>query len=387
MVVALSVVLLLGGCASPSFPDVPEPAGSAPEPVPSGVLYGRVLRQDGRPAPRSTVQEFQLSDEDVARTGLAVMSLGLFCLVPDFCPSPVSAHVDNTGGYSYPADKIKDVPHVTVTARHTPDPGQVVGPEVAASFDHQAGIQQRVPDLRYWEPMVTVRQNGSDATVAWSALTRGGDYAVWTMPADGTAARPQLAAEHISGTSAHIDLRPYEDQPTVVIVGGTVSSTVDGRPVTFAYRAASVALPAVGAPPSRGRPCLIGDPGTPLMSTAAPCPLTDGNLEVNQPVPEACPSATSSACPTPTRHRICVDLGPGRAVSLVAYRTPFLTTGTTVELSNDGVNYHSVGHPAGSDDGPIHVVQIGQPVTATLACLRNDRFGFAGAVLDEVSVW
>lgn len=384
LLLAALTVLLSAGCVSPSMPAGPEPSGPAPEPVPSGVLYGRVLRPDGRPATQSTVQAYQVSGEDDLRTGIAMMSLGFFCLLPGFCPSPVSAKVDQNGRYAYPANKIKPVKRVTITARHAADAGQVSGPEVVISFDHQDGTQQRVPDLRYWEPAVSVRQIGSQAAVSWPALASNADYALWTITDGGRSGRPQPTGVATRGTSANIDLRPYEDKPTALIV----VATVEKDKATFAYHSGSVALPTAGAPPSRGLPCKIGDSGAPLLEAAAPCPLTDGNLEDNAAVPTPCPSSTTaSACPNPTRHRICVDLGSPQPVSLLVYRTPFLASGTIVELSSDGRHFKTVGRSADSDDSDVHLAHVAPAVVARLACVRNDRFGFGGAVLNEISVW
>ncbi|MEV0273803.1 hypothetical protein AB0H43_33945 [Hamadaea sp. NPDC050747] len=369
-------VLLLAGCAYQDMPSAPEPTGPAPEPVPSGVLYGRVLRQDGRAATRSTVQAYQVSDEDTVRTGFAMFSLGLFCLVPGFCPSPVPAKVGDGGRFAFPAEKIKPVKHITVTARHAAEDGQLAGAEVAVSLEHDPGTQQRVPDLRYWEPPVRVDGSGDRVTVSWPELPGGAEYALWTLAERG---QPQPTGVTTRSTRAVLDLRPYEDQPTAVIVVASAKN--------FLYRAGSVALPAGSVPPSRGAGCLVGDAGKALVRAVSPCALTDGDLTTNAEVRTPCPDA-ASACPQPTRHRICVDLATARSVSLVVYRTPFLSDGTIVELSTDGKRFRSVGHTAreaASDD--VQVTRISPPITARLACVRNDRFGFAGSVLDEISVW
>ncbi|NUR71791.1 MAG: hypothetical protein HOU81_13290 [Hamadaea sp.] len=375
----LLTVLLLTGCAYQDMPTTPEPTGAAPEPAPSGVLYGRVLRQDGRAATRSTVEAYQVSDEDTVRTGFAMFSLGLFCLVPGFCPSPVPAKVDERGGYAFPAEKIKPVKNITVTARHAPEAGQLAGPEVAVSFQHQTGTQQRVPDLRYWEPPIRVDGSGERVTVSWTGLPGDAEYALWTL---GEKEQPQSTGITTHETRAVLDRRPYEDRAAAVIV---VATSKD-----FLYRTGSVALPVGTAPPSRNAECKVGDVGKPLVSAVSPCALTDGDLTTNEAVRTPC-SAGSSACSQPTRHRICVDLGTPRSVSLVVYRTPFLSDGTVVELTTDGKRFRSVGRtsaksPDGANDD-IRVTRVDPPTTARLACVRNDRFGFSGSVLDEISVW
>ncbi len=385
----LAVAILTGasaGCTAAPIPrDRPEPARSAPEPVPSGALYGRILRQDGRPATRSSVEAYQLSTEDKARLGVAVLSLGFFCLVPGFCPRPVSAKVNDDGGYAFPTDKVKATPSVTVTARHAADPGQVAGPVVVASFDHPTGTTQRVPDLRYWEPAVTVRHTGSAATLGWTALGRPARYAVWTVVGTGS---PEPTGVETDGTSATLDLRPYEDAPTAVVVVATTTDTVAGTPVTFAYHAGSVPLPSAGAPPSRGRPCRVGTANTALVEAAAPCPLTDGDLDTNATVPVPCPSGTAApSCFALTPHRICVDLGPARPVSLVVYRTPFNGTRPAVELSPDGVSFTRATMRVSTMDSDIVAVPVDPPTRAVLVCVRDDGAGLAGAVLDELSAW
>lgn len=372
----LALALLTGAsaaCTAPIPTDRAEPARSAPEPVPSGALYGRVLRQDGRPATRSSVEAYQLSTEDKARLGVAVLSLGFFCLVPGFCPRPVSAKVNDDGGYAFATDKIKATPSVTVTARHAADPGQVTGPVVVASFDHASGTAQRVPDLRYWEPAVTVRRDGA---VSWPALDRPAHYALWTVAGTGS---PQPTGVATDGTSAALDLRLFEDAPTSVVVVATVTA----GDVTFAYHTGSVPLPSAGAPPSRGRPCRVAPANTALGQAVAPCPLTDGDLTTNVTVPVPCPSGT---CAAPAPHRICVDLGPARPVSLVVYRTPF-TVRPAVELSPDGVTFSRVAVPPSTVDSDVVPVRVDPPTRASLACVRDDGSGLAGAVLTELSAW
>src|SRR5262249_38481790 len=132
---ALTLPLLLGGCAGPSMPTQPEPTGPAPQPIASGALYGRVMLQDGRPATRSTVEAFQLSKQDKERVGIAALSLGIFCLVPGFCPHPVSAKVNRAGEYAFPTEKIKPTSHLTLTARYPAEAGQFAGARVVAQLD------------------------------------------------------------------------------------------------------------------------------------------------------------------------------------------------------------------------------------------------------------
>jgi hypothetical protein len=349
-------------------------------------MYGRVIHQDGSAASRSTVQIYQLTNEDKARIGVAMFSLGFFCLVPGFCPRSATAKVGPQGGYAFPADSVKAAPHVSLTARHSPAPGQESGAQVVVEFELPSASPARLPDVRYWEPTVAVHAKGSDAEVSWpapSASPHGGQthYALWTVSGDGG---PQPTGVETDGRTATLDLRPYEDQPAALVVIATTTVTIDGREYTFAYHAGSVPLPSAGAPPSRRRPCAVGDPGKALIPAATPCAATDGVLDVNAAVSDGSPA------PSPTRHRICVDLGEPRRLSLVVFRTPFLTTGTVVEVSPDGNAFTTAGRPPTDRAGgsrSIYPVRLDSQPRVRFACVRDDRFGFAGAVLNELSAW
>jgi len=65
-----------------------------------------------------------------------------------------------------------------------------MGTQVVIEFDQPSTIPRRLPDVRYWEPAVTVHATGTGAEVSWPAPSASphGDrvhYALWTVGGDG----------------------------------------------------------------------------------------------------------------------------------------------------------------------------------------------------------
>jgi hypothetical protein len=376
--IAASITLLiaLGGCAGETVP-APETTG------PSGALYGRVIDTRGEVVTDADVSLFQLSSDDKVRTGFAMLSLGLFCLSPGFCPAPVNAELSSQGYYSFPERVMKETPGLALTATRPANDDQRTSASVSVAL-RDGRDPQRAPDLVLWEPEVQAGEQGTSAKVSWPRLSaaapHGPDvsYSVWVRALDSSASEQRVAGP-VKGTSATFDLRPYEDQPTEVTVLASTKAAVDGHEVELGYRSAGHELPLLEAPPSRDKRCLAD--GKPVK---APCALTDGDLDTHSEILASgeC-SVDTRTCEPVTHERLCVDLGQAREVSLIVFRTPFElgAEDIRVEVSSDGRSFDTVGR---GKEQQVVAVPVRPARSARFACVHDK---FSGHQLSELSVW
>ncbi|HZC26940.1 MAG TPA: hypothetical protein VE287_07940 [Actinopolymorphaceae bacterium] len=377
----LAVALALAACAGETVP-APDSTG------PVGALYGNVRAADGGPATDAKVHMFQLTREDELRTGIAVATLGILCLAPGFCPTPVNAEVSSQGAFSFPTRVMKKTPYLTITANRW-EADRDSDASVSASFRRRSA-PQRAPDLTFWQPKVRLTVSGTRARVSWTALRHSPTgprvtYSIGVVAGD-DAGEPRQVGRTTRESSAYLDLRPYEDSPAEVVVVAGTEASVSGREVEYAYTSDGQDLPLTQPPPSRDRPCLVDDARSGrLVPVSGRCGLTDGDLETQVEVLASgeC-SADSKPCEPPTHHRVCVDLGSPRRVSLVDFRTPFAldVAGIRAELSSDGRQFTTVG--VAHDDQDIFSVPVRPVRSARFACLRG---AFSGSQLQEVSAW
>lgn len=405
--VLASLVVPLGACTTVTVPapattgtgTVAAPAArttttTAPVPVrtsppPAGAVYGRVLGTDGRLITDADVSLFQLTRDDEIRTGFAlVFSLGFFCLAPGVCPTPVHAELSSDGFYAFPPKVMKQTPDLALTATR-PARDDDLSPASTSLSLPNGRDPQHAPDLAIWEPKLRVTKRGNQAVVRWPRLTgatHGRDlaYSVWVRPIDDFGATSQRVAGPTTRTEATLDLRTYEDQPTEVVVLAGTKANVQGQEVEFGYRTAGHELPLSDPPPSRDRPCRVDGESGGLVPAKAPCPLTDGELDLHAEVlaPGEC-SVDARTCEADSHRRLCVDLGEARSVSLVVFRTPFglRAEDIRVEASVDGRNFDTVGR---GRDADVIAVPLRSPRTARFVCLRDE---FEGHLISELSVW
>ncbi|WP_020573666.1 hypothetical protein [Actinopolymorpha alba] len=382
LVALMLAALMLAACTGET---VPAPRSTGP----SGALYGQVIAADGGPATDAEVRMFQMTRDDKVRTGVAVFSLGLFCLAPGFCPTPVNAKVSSQGAYSFPTRVMKETRDLTVTATEPSSDDDTSAMSTSVSFVRRSA-PQRAPDLVLWQPRVEVETSGERASVSWSRLGDAphGPRITYTVgvrrKSSGSGELQQLGAQSTRTTSS-FDLRPYEDEPTELIVAAGTKASVDGEEVELAYRSAGHDLPLGTAPPSRERPCLVDDPDGGLRPAKAPCPLTDGEFDNHAEVlaPGEC-SVDTRTCEATSHRRLCVDLGTPRQVSLIVFRTPFTLGSDEIraEVSRDGRHFVTVG--AGQNDQEIVPIEVKPQRTARIVCLRGS---FSGNLFQELSVW
>jgi hypothetical protein len=403
----------------------------APNPEPTGALYGRVMHADGYSAPRSSVSVYLYDAANDVKAVTATLSLGFFCLLPGpFCPRPVSAEPDEQGLWSLEEDELGDAtaglqatatlhvddaefgPNTTLVLPES-EPESEPGSEPESAAD---GRPRRVPDLVYWEPELTVKGRDGLLTVGWPTATgvptgKKVTYTVVSASTGDIASEPLLLAGPTNGTTAQVDARVYADAPSELMVVAQTTAKIDGERVEAAYRSAGVPPPGDLTPPSRGAACLAEDKASgQLQPAVSPCPITDGDVEWDTKgvrVPGACvvetapgdtgtetadaassdgeTAAAKDECIEPVHPRVCVVLPEPRAVSLVVVRTPFNPVGQVVELLD--TEHRTVGsrEVAGDAFDEVYPVRFEEPVRTGLVCLRDEAG--AGSGLSEISVW
>jgi hypothetical protein len=355
-------------------------------------VYGRVLGTDGKLITDADVSLFQLTRDDEIRTGFAlVFSLGFFCLAPGVCPTPVHAELSSDGFYAFPPKVMKKTPDLALTATRPSSDDDLSPASTSLSLPNDRD-PQHAPDLAIWEPKLRVTKRGEQAVVRWPRLTgatygRDLAYSVWVRPIDEIGATSQRVAGPTTRTEATLDLRTYEDQPTEVVVMASTKANVKGQEVEFGYRTAGWELPLTDPPLSRDRPCAVDAESGRLVPAKAPCPLTDGDLDLHAEVlaPGEC-SVDTRTCEADSHDRLCVDLGESRRISLVVLRTPFglRAESIRVEVSADGRNFRTVGR---GRDAEVIAVPVRPARTARFVCAHDTFGGFSGHILEEVSVW
>ncbi|GAB3427629.1 hypothetical protein [Flindersiella endophytica] len=361
------------------------PSGPPPSPV-VGALYGKVTSTNGRAITDAEVSLFQITRDEEIRTGLAMFSLGFYCLIPGWCASPVEAELSSYGYYSFPARVMKQTPDLALSAKR-PSRADELSPASTSLSLPNARDPQQAPDVAIWEPALRMEQRGDRIVVRWPRLSgavHGPEvtYSVWVRSLQDTGARSEQAAGPTTGTSAALDLRVYEDQPTEVVVMASSKANVRGQEVEFGYRTAGHELPPGDTPPSRGRPCVVDGRSGTLVPAKSPCAMTDGDLDLHQEVlaPGDC-SVDTKGC-EPTRHeRLCVDLGHVRPVRLVVLRTPFGFTDMRLETSADGESFRTIGR---SRDADVIDVRPRTVRNARYVCVHGS---FTGHHIRELSVW
>ncbi|MFW6868640.1 hypothetical protein ACOACQ_14710 [Nocardioides sp. CPCC 206347] len=384
-----TLALLLAACTTSGEP-TPEPAPAVvvPSTVQAGEVYGRLLDGSGKSVPGGSVTLTQPFDDNIVLLSVRLISLGVFCLIPDagLCPTSHRANLADNGLWTLPAGEVEADKALTVSGQRPQGPDGAA--QVAVSVPNRKD-PQRVPDLVLWEPTVALTPVAGGTRVAWPRLTgpqgKAVRYAVYATTGESAFAKPVEVASGLRRTNAVVAGWVTEDQPMRVTV---VASTRRGR-AAFVYTAPAVAAEGTAVPVSRGRPCTTDRGGRQVRGEGV-CGLTDGDLDSHAQVRLSgeC-DVSDSACRPPSHRRICVDLGRARPVSRVVVRTPFLAVDQVVELSRDGRAFVRAGalRDVGSDDGRVFPVPVRPATTARFACIRSDAYGYSGATTAEISVW
>lgn len=395
--VALVVAFALSGCGLLHREPAPLRGGPVAVPQPTGVLYGRVMHDDGASAPRSSV-EVAVTDRNTLGTVLAAVgTLGLACFIPTLC-EPVRTRPDGQGLWSLDQEELEGAPGLRVTAQLGSD-GPASGPSTMISLPASDEVPRRIPDLIYWDPELDVTDRDGRIDVGWPSNVPTGEtftYTTAVVETRGHAPGTHVVTEDATATTARVDARVYADVPSELQVIARTTTRFDDEDLDTAYHSAAVPLPEL-TPPSRDAACLAEDAKSGRLEPAvSPCPLTDGNTEDRNPVmlPTDCAAdSTASAapeCERPDHPRTCVRLPEPRDVSLVVLRSPFSVSGDDVIELLDA-DHRVVHSTPGQDSGrmeyshDLHPVHLEQPVRAALVCTHNGR-GTALS-LTELSVW
>lgn len=386
LVLALSACTTTGG--SPASPTAP--AVEVPEAVAAGAVYGRLMDADGRSVPGGSVTLSQPFDDNIVLFSVRLVSLGLFCLIPDaeLCPSFHGADVSDDGLWSVPAEDVEPGKALTLSG-HGIEPENGTGAHTSVAVPNGAA-PFRVPDIVLWQPQVRVTPAAGGARVSWPRLAgvphgRGVRYAVAVTTDDSSIDEPVLVGRGLRRTRAVVPGWQVEDQPFRVTV---VAATRRGK-AAYVYTSPSTSGAGAAVPISRGRPCSTDRRGR-LRPSVGACPLTDGDLDSHEQVRlrGEC-DINTSGCRAERHTRICVDLGRVRTVNRVVARSPFLAVDQVVETSLDGRSFTRRGAFADTPDGDasgVFVVTV-PAARARWVCARSEDYGYAGAHLSEISAW
>jgi hypothetical protein len=364
-----AIVLVLAALGAGALPacetTTPERTGANATATPSPqtrpredvTLTGRILGPDGRPLANHAVTVDAVRPSNFGDAlfatfgtlGLACFADAFFdpstnvCLPEDGSVSRYRGRTNRDGRYSIvlpSAHYVGEESNTDFFLRVTlpPRPGQRSGAAAEYELEVIDAIQD-APDLRLWDPGLTITPSGGRARADWTPFpTSNAEVGVVAShPVDATFGRP----------GAVFDLYLVEDLEITL----RLTANVDVRKsrTTYHQRHLAPIVPFKGSfvPLSRGKPC-----------TPAPCGLTDGDL------------ATNAATPTAP----VVDLGTAVPVWLVVAHG---CAGCAVSVSTDNVAFHPLG--TADRNGRVRA-----PLPEPARFVRVDG---APQQLNEVSAW
>lgn len=304
----------------------------------------------------------------------AVLTVGLSCTSGACTGNVRDASTDATGRYAFTLkgsdtqSSFGEAESVLVSATGRPTSDQVSGPMASARFQVQAE-RLELPRLELVDPVLSV--DATDGVTARWASPRPGPYELTFENGQDV---PVWRSRTVDSTVA-VDPRLLEDTSGRVVVAGAYEEAIQGSKVEMRWRSPGVPYAAaVGAPPSRGRPCRYVDAAGNVVPAPHGCDLTDGDFAASAASPPVCPSPGSAQCQSAVA--AVIDLEPPVPAQLIAVRG--CEGGCGVGVSGDGSSFRSVG--AASDEFGV-VPLDGQPVSSIRVGLGS---GFG---LREVSVW
>jgi hypothetical protein len=321
-------------------------------------LRGRVLRADGSPAANAPLVVDAVNDSGFAIFGFfATFGMStLSCLAGpnELCPIPNSKRVRGTtdakGAYSFTFHNAHrrgeqtDTDYVLsigVASRHNQS-RLVVGSYELELLD----AVHNAPDLRLWDPAVTLAPRERDYQVSYQARAESRDglqVLIGDQPAGSDVANSRV-----------VDARAVEDSTFTVVP--TASDDVTAAGTIYHQRFTAVAVSRKGplVPLSRNAACVVTrKDGTRVVG----CGYTDGNL-ATVVVPDSNPPVSE----------VTVDLGALKEVGEVRPRCA-----CALKASNDGVAWRTL------------------PASGVLAHGQSMRYvrltGASLGEVPEVSVW
>ncbi|HVV38199.1 MAG TPA: hypothetical protein VHC63_16445 [Acidimicrobiales bacterium] len=361
---ALAVMALVAWTA-PARAQAPATRG----PLEDVTLRGRVLNGDGSPVVNTPVRVDAVNDSGFAIAGF-FFTAGLSTLAcfsaetRDVCPIPNSKRfastTDGRGNYAFTFHNAHHrgeqtdtdyILSIGVASKHAAD--QVV----VASYELELkDAVHTAPDLRLWDPAVTLEAEQRDFRVEYAA-----------RPSSKNGGQVLIAGKAAAGVSVddqgRIDARAVEDQPFAFVAHASKDERAAGTIYHQRFTAAPVEGTGTLVPLSRGAACTA----TRSDGASAHCGYTDGDLVTPGVVdPNPCVFATDTQCQPPVT-KVTVDLGSSETVGEVRARCT-----CTLEASSDGATWFNL--PASGTFG----AQSMRYVAVSGASL---------ATIPEVSVW
>ncbi|HVT79003.1 MAG TPA: hypothetical protein VHD87_18320 [Acidimicrobiales bacterium] len=365
LIPAALTVVMLAAWATPARAQTATTRG----PLEDVTLRGRVLNADGSPVANTPVRVDAVNDSGFAIAGF-FFTAGLSTLAcfsaetRDVCPIPNSKRfastTDANGNYAFTFHNAHHrgeqtdtdyILSIGVASKHAA--GQIV----VASYELELNdAVHTAPDLRLWDPAVTLDAERRDYRV---------DYA--SRPSSKNGGQVLIAGKAAAGVSiddqGRIDARTVEDQPFTFVA----HASKDERAAGTIYHQRFTAAPVDGrgslVPLSRGKACTA----TRADGAVAHCGYTDGDLVTPGVVdPNPCVFATDTHCQPPVT-KVTVDLGRSEKVAEVRARCT-----CTLAASTDGTTWFNL--PADGTFG----AQLLRYVAVSGASL---------AAIPEVSVW
>lgn len=374
-VIAAVLTLSLVGCGE----------DSKLEPEDQVTISGRATRDDGRALSGRTailVKEPDLGELLSGATTL-IGSMGLVCLgenPPEICRSGSTATTDDAGRFEFTLlgkdtqGSVGQASTFNLAVRAEPREGAASGASRVERFIIQR-TRIQTPDLKLWEPQLSVVTDPSQARVTFGALPTG---ATGTRITFRTADALVWGEDYASGEA--VDARLLEDATGTVSVSVSSTGERDDTEFTAQNVSESIAFTGrAGAPPSRNAVCTAAG-ASGVEEPVTDCALTDGDFAstLTPPRDTGCTSGEPSCESALANHRYTVDLGEARAASLLVVRGN--VRDVIVERSADGATWAAVTLEEGAASLPAGS-------TVRYVRVRSDRDDTSVRSPAEISVW
>lgn len=336
---ALLVTFALLVTAAGSLPSAARAQTTTLPPLEDVTLRGRVLNADGSPFANRRVVVDAVNNSGIATAGFFT-TLGfslLTCLAPntpdrELCPVPngkrFKANTDANGRYSFTFKNAHrqgiqtDTDYVLSVAA----PSKTADQFVLASYELELDkALHDAPDLRLWDPRVTLRpaERAYKVDYARRPNSKNGIHLLFDDKPSGIA----LAAHD------DVDARTVEDARFSAVATAAKDLTAVRTIYHQRFTAAPVTRKGALLPLSRNAACTA----TRADGAAAHCGYTDGDLVTPGVVdPNPCDFATETQCQSPVV-RVVVDLGATKQVGDIRARC-----GCELQASTDGTTWFNL---------------------------------------------
>ncbi|HLT29980.1 MAG TPA: hypothetical protein VK013_08050 [Myxococcaceae bacterium] len=357
------------------------------DPEDNVTVTGRATRQDGSALAGHSAVLVKEPDLGEVLTGFTsiIGSIGLACLsedAPELCRSARRSTTDGSGNFRFELlgkdtqGSVGQASHFNLAVRAPARSGAVAGASRTERFIIQS-TELSTPELRLWEPQLTVSNDETEASVTFGALPEGASEARVAFHVPGA-----LLWSEAYTSGATIDARLLEDAVGTVSIRTTTTGQRDEVSFEAQHVSELIAFTGrAGAPPSRDASCIaVGDSGQPVVVES--CAVTDGDFvtRFEAPADPGCqPDAEGAGCESARADRsLTVDLGSERAASLVVLRG--LVGEVIAEHSVDGETWSAI-----TLDGMVG--ELPAATSARYVRLRSKTDDAPVLSLAELSVW